>query len=136
MDLETIKRKLPGDYLRYYGEPEGRLSFQDLCYIGYKKEQEERKRIKASLEYNGIPDNLTEKDLLDFLYLRACMYLKKKPIGDFEGDAKICAGILQQGGNIVDMYDAGADPVYVACLSTDKRDFALFQKIIDQHIPF
>jgi hypothetical protein len=136
MNTQRIRQILPCYSLRYYGAPADKLTFERKCWISYKKQKEERKNTKEFFELYATPDNLSEKELIDFLYLRACLYLKKKPMGDFEGNAKICAEVLQSGGNIVDMYNAGADPFYSACLSHYDLDPAIQQKIIDAHIPF
>jgi len=133
---KKIRQILPCYALRYYGQPADTLSLHDKIWISRKKEIEEEKRVNALLESQEMPDNLTEKEFIDFLYLRACLYMNKKPAGDFEGDAKICADVMSGGGNIVDMYKAGAGAVYCACLSHHKLDPAIQQKIIDAHIPF
>jgi len=135
-DLEKIKRQLKCDYLRYYGAPKCKLGFADCLYIGRKKEREEKERIKTLLKLYETPDNLSEKELMDFLYLRACLYMGKKPMGDFEGNAKICADVMTNGGDIVAMYRAGANAVYCACLSHYKLDPVMQLKVIDSHIPF
>jgi hypothetical protein len=82
-----------------------------------------------------MPD-LAGKDLIDFLYLRACLFMNEKPMGDFEGDAKICAEVMIGGGNQLDMYRAGANSAYCACLSHYKLDPVIQKKIIDAHVPF
>jgi len=137
-ELEEIKRKLPCEYLRYYGKPRELLTATEMEKTWERKYQEQKyedKIIKKKLAEYEYP-KLNEKEMYDFLYLRACVWLNKKPMGDFEGDAKICADTLQLGGDIVDMYKAGADKVYAACLSHYSLDNDIQREIIDAHIPF
>ena len=132
-ELQAIKNKLPCEYLREYGIPRELLTWEDVAYFNYKKEKEHGKMTRT---YKDYPEFLTEDEYEDFYYLRACVFLKKKPKGDFEGNAKICAEVLLTGGNIVDMFDAGADPEYCACLSHYKLDIDVQREIIDAHVPF
>ena len=112
------------------------MTFEQRCYAAWKDEQDEIKRVKMLLKEYETPDNLSEKELEDFLYLRACLYMGVKPIGDFEGDAKICADVMQQGGDIVAMHRAGACFIYCACLSQHGLDEEVQKDIIDAHVPF
>ena len=112
------------------------MTFAQECYASWKDEQDEIKRVKKLLREQEIPDNLSEKELEDFLYLRACLYRGVKPVGDFEGNAKICAEVMQQGGDVNDMYRAGAYSIYCACLSAYGLDEEVQDTIIDKHIPF
>jgi hypothetical protein len=90
-----------------------------------------------------IPDDLTEGAILNFRYLQAVYSLNTfygrhiKPSAYFETkDEKLCAEVIEQGGNIVDMYKSGADALYCALLSDPCTEKALFIKTVDQHIPF
>jgi len=136
MNTEKIRRNLSCYALRYYGEPQENLSFQQKCFIAKKKQKAEEKRIERELIKYETPENLSAEELADFLYLRACLYMGKKPMGDFEGNAKICADVMANGGDIVAMYRAGANAVYCACLSHHKLDPVMQIKVIDNHIPF
>ena len=85
---------------------------------------------------NDYPDDLSEDEMRIFIYLRACVFLKEKPIGSYDGNAGICAEVLQNGGSLMDAYNAGAEALYVALLSSYKLDADLQREIIDSHIPF
>ena len=91
---------------------------------------------KVIMMKDEIPKNLTENELRDFYYIRACIFLNEKPEGYFEGDAIICAEILRKGGSIIDMYRSGVDLMYAACLSNGDLDKDVQQEIINSHIPF
>jgi len=136
MNTEKMRRNLPCYALRFYGEPADKLTFQQKCFIAREKEKAEEKRIKAALLKYELPDNLTVKELENFLYLRACLYMNRKPKGDFEGDAKICADVMLRGGDIVDMRKAGANAYYCFCLSHHDLDPVMQNKVIDNHVPF
>jgi len=130
------KRKLPCEYLRCYGKPGGLLTLFEICETSYGKQKEEDRILKKTLAAYEYPENLSENEMLDFLYLRACVWLNEKPVGDFEGSARICADVLQRGGNIADMRKAGASAAYAACLSHHALDTEIQREIIDAHIPF
>jgi hypothetical protein len=90
-----------------------------------------------------LPEGLDEAGILNFRYLQAVYSLNMfygyriKPEGYFETkDEKLCAEIIKQGENIVDMYKSGADALYCALLSDPCTSEALFIKTLDQHIPF
>jgi hypothetical protein len=135
-ELEAIKRKLPCEYLRYYGKPKEKLTLREMCETGYQKQFADDKQINAALKKYELPELSGEKELLDFLYLRACFLLKEQPMGDFEGNAKICAETMAQGGDLAAMYRAGTSAVYASCLSTHNFDVDIQRKIIEAHIPF
>lgn len=96
----------------------------------------EEKELEEKLRQYEYPELHTEKEYLHFMYLRACYLLNERPVGDFEGDAKICANIMAEGGDLIAMYRAGANAVYVSCLSTHDFDIDIQRKIIEMHIPF
>jgi len=110
--------------------------FLETLETGYRKQQEEEKRLKEFFDRNEYPENLGEDELRYFIYLRACVFLGVKPVGEYEGDAGICAGVLRKGGSILDMYDAGMDVIYAACLSSHRLEAGLQMEIVDGHIPF
>jgi hypothetical protein len=90
-----------------------------------------------------LPEDLDEAGILNFQYLQAVYSLNTfygyhiKPEGYFETkNEEICAEVIKQGGNIVDMYKSGADALYCALLSDPCTDEALFNKTLNQHIPF
>jgi hypothetical protein len=129
-ELREAKSKLQGEYLRYYRKPRELLTIREMAAVWHIKNREK-------IEIPEYPENLTENELLDFIYLRACMYLNVKPFGHFEGSAKICAEIMTAGGNIVDMYRAGAGAEYASLLSTSLNlDKEIQKKIVEEHIPF
>jgi hypothetical protein len=82
------------------------------------------------------PPGLAENEMLEFMYLRACYNLGREPFGFFEGNAKICADVMAEGGSIVEMYHRGCRPLYAALLSNSFLDTDVLQKTIGQHIPF
>jgi hypothetical protein len=83
------------------------------------------------------PDGLDEDGLADFMYLQACYNLRARPGGYFEnGDAKICAEVMGRGGDIVEMFRSGADPLYAALLSNPDIDEETMRKVIKEHAPF
>ena len=59
-----------------------------------------------------------------------------KPIGEYEGNAKICAEVLRKGGNILNMHDAGIDALYAVCLSNGNLEIEVQKEIVSEHIPF
>lgn len=139
LKVNELKKQLPCEYLRYYGKPRGKLTMQEVIEIGLSKQQEinyEDKKNKERLKAYELPSNLSIEETIDFYYLRACMYLDVGPKGDFEGIAKICAEVMQRGGDIVEVYKAGVSPVYAACLSAHGLDIELQKEIIDARIPF
>jgi hypothetical protein len=90
-----------------------------------------------------IPDHLTEGEILRFGYLRAVYSLNTfhgyriRPYEGFEADnERICAEVIGRGGNIVDMFESGADPVYCALLSDPVTDKCLLLKTVERYIPF
>jgi hypothetical protein len=83
-----------------------------------------------------VPEYLDENERMHFMYLRACYILKEKPVGYFEGDAKICAEVIESGGDIIQMYHEGCDPLYAALLSNPYIDEVILRKTIERHIPF
>jgi len=111
-------------------------AFLKTLETGYRRQREEEKRLKGFFDRNEYPGNLDEDELRNFIYLRACVFLGVKPAGVYEGDAKICAGVLRKGGNILDMYDSGLDIMYAACLSSHRLEAGLQKEIVDGHIPF
>ena len=138
-ELNAAKREQPCRYLRYYGKPAELVSRGDFLNGITQdriKRAEEDKETREFLKKHEYPEGLTENEMLDFIYLRACLFLRKKPIGDFEGNAEICARVLQRGGSIVDMYEAGADIIYASCLSHYDLDADIQREIIEAHIPF
>jgi len=135
-EMQDAKRRQKRDYLRQCGEPEGKSSFEQQIYIGWKKEREEKKRVNKLLKQYETPDGLNEKEFEQFYYLRACLCLGIKPTGDFEGDAAICADVMRNGGDILEMHRSGANAVYCSCLSSHGLDAEVQKEIIDQHVPF
>jgi hypothetical protein len=133
-ELQAIKRRLPCDALRYYGKPQDKMTFEERLEFSYTKQLKEEKEL--ALKRYEFPEGLDENGMLDFIYLRSCYSLNVKPMGNFEGNALICAEVMQRGGNIIDMYKAGADAVYAACLSGCYSDEELDREIIGAHIPF
>jgi hypothetical protein len=90
-----------------------------------------------------LPEDLNHRETLAFRYLQAVYSLNTfygyhlKPSGYFETtNEKACAAVIEQGGTIVDMYRAGADPLYCALLPDPLTDKGLFLKTIDLYIPF
>jgi hypothetical protein len=87
------------------------------------------------LQAPEYPEGLDEEGLCNFLYLQACYLLKRKPQGVFSGDARIAAKVILQGGDIVDMYRAGADALYAALISNPYLTAEVAEKIYKAHIP-
>jgi len=112
------------------------MTFEQRCYAAWKDEQDEIKRVNMLLKEHETPDNLSIKELEDFLYLRACLYMDVKPTGNFEGNARICAEVMQQSKSIVDMHRTGANSIYCACLSQHGLDEDVQRDIINAHIQF
>ncbi|MDR1902795.1 MAG: hypothetical protein LBQ88_11005 [Treponema sp.] len=90
-----------------------------------------------------MPDGLSVREMLNFKYLQAVYSLNTffgchlEPEGYFEtGNEIICAQVIKKGGDIVDMYKAGADALYCALLSDPFTDRDLFIKTVNIHIPF
>jgi hypothetical protein len=91
-----------------------------------------------------IPEDLTEAEVLNFMYLQAVYSLNQfygrrinPSAAHFEtNDEKICAEIIRTGGNIVDMHKAGADALYCALLSDPLTDKDILLKTVDCYIPF
>jgi hypothetical protein len=90
-----------------------------------------------------MPDGLSIHEMLNFKYLQAVYSLNTffgyhlKPEAYFEtGNETICAQVIKKGGNIVDMYRAGADALYCALLSDPFTDKDLLLKTVNIHIPF
>jgi hypothetical protein len=90
-----------------------------------------------------VPAGLTEAGTLNFLYLQAVYSLntfygyRVRPAGDFAaGTEKICAEVIERGGSIVEMYNAGADGLYCALLSDPLTDKRLLLKTVERYIPF
>jgi hypothetical protein len=90
-----------------------------------------------------IPEGLTEAEVLNFRYLQAVYSLNQfygcriNPTASLETkNEQICMEIIKAGGNIVDMFNAGADAVYCALLSDPLTDKTLLLKTIDLYIPF
>jgi hypothetical protein len=90
-----------------------------------------------------IPDGLTADELLRFRYLQAVYSLNTfyghriRTSGCFETkDESLCAEVINRGGDIVEMYKAGADALYCALLLDSLTEEDLFQKTLDRFIPF
>jgi hypothetical protein len=90
-----------------------------------------------------IPEDLTERGVLNFRYLQAVYSLNQfygyriNPSTQFEMEnEKICVEIIKAGGTIADMYNAGADALYCALLSDPCTDKSLLLKTVDLYIPF
>jgi hypothetical protein len=82
-------------------------------------------------------------EILRFRYLQAVYSLNTfyghsiKPHGYFEThNEKICMTVIEQGGNIVEMYKSGADALYCALLSDPDPDERLLLKTVKRYIPF
>ena len=135
-ELAAARRKLPCGYLRYYGKPKSLLGFEEAVETGYLKEKAENREAEEAAKRSEYPENLDENGALHFLYLRACVFLNRKPEGFFTGEAEICASVLAGGGSLADMVKAGAGAVYVSCLSKHDLDADIQREIIGSHIPF
>jgi hypothetical protein len=125
------------------GKPMAELTYEEL-----KKEREKLPGYEVWYKREGKayylmldtlplePPGLDENEMLEFLYLRACYNLGQKPCGCFEGSAKICADVMNEGGDIIRMHHAGCGALYAALLSNPLLDADILQKTIDWHIPF
>ena len=109
---------------------------QEIAETGWLKEKQERANVDKILKKCEYPENLDERGMMHFLYLRACVFARVKPRGDFSGDARICADVLCGGGGLPEMVRAGASPAYVSCLSHYSLEADMQREIIDNHIPF
>jgi hypothetical protein len=121
-ELSGEKAKL-SEY-REWHEKEGKQYFDSLGKIVFEPE-------------------LPEDEMLNFKYLQAVYSLNAfsgcriRPAGYFEtSNEKICAGVIERGGDILAMYHAGADAVYCALLSDPLTDKEIFLKTVERHIPF
>jgi hypothetical protein len=90
-----------------------------------------------------LPDGLSHREILTFKYLQAIYSLNTfygyqiKPVAYFETDNEIvCAQVIEKGGDIVEMYRAGADALYCALISDPLTDKDLLLKTINFYIPF
>jgi hypothetical protein len=86
---------------------------------------------------------LSPDEILRFRYLQAVYSLNTfygyriKPYGNLETEnERICGGVIERGGTIVDMFTSGADPVYCALLSDPLTDISLLLKTVEHYIPF
>jgi hypothetical protein len=98
--------------------------------------ENEGRRYYKMLDKVSLDPDLPENEMLEFMYLRACYNLNVKPLGIFEGNAAVCYEVMKDGGDILEMYRKGCDPIYAALLSNPDIDKDVLQKTIDQHIPF
>ena len=112
------------------------LTFAEIAEAGYREQKEADEEMREFFDRTEYPENLCEDELRNFIYLRSCVFLGVKPVGAYEGNAGICAEVLRNGGGILDMYDAGMDILYAACLSSHRLEADLQREIIDGHIPF
>jgi len=135
-ELEKAKQELEKEYIGYYGKPKELVTIHDILEIGYFKQKKEYEMVEKALKEYEYPENLNEDNMLHFMYLRACYFLHVKPMGDFYGNAQICADVLCAGGGLIDMCKEGASVVYVSCLSHYNLNAEIQREIIDSHIPF
>lgn len=133
----------------WINKPISELTPEELCaekakLPEYRKwhEQEGRQYFK-SLDKVVFEPNLPENEMLNFKYLQAIYTLNTffgchiKPAAYFKTDNEyICSEVIEKGGNILDMYKAGADALYCALLSDSFTDKDILLKTVDQHIPF
>jgi hypothetical protein len=104
---------------------------------------EKGRRYFESLGRVSLEPKLSENEMLNFKYLQAAYSLNAfydchiKPEGYFETEReKICSAIIEWGGTIVDMHQAGVDALYCACLSDPYTDKEILAKTVYWHIPF
>jgi hypothetical protein len=110
----------------------------------YRKWYEaEWRRYFASLDKVALDPVLDVNEMLYFKYLQAVYSLNTffgchlEPEAYFEtGNEIICAQVIKKGGDIVDMYKAGAEALYCALLSDPLTDKNLLLKTVEVHIPF
>jgi hypothetical protein len=101
-------------------------------------------RYNRRLSADSLNDlKLNEDELINFKYLQAVYGLNTffgyhiKPQGEFRADnEQICAKIIEQGGDIRAMHEAGAGALYCALLSDPYTDKDMALKTVDRHIPF
>jgi hypothetical protein len=103
----------------------------------------EGKRYYELLDSVSFEPDIPENEMLNFKYLQAIYSLNTffgyhiKPAAYFETDnEKICAEVIEQGGNILEMHKKGADCLYCALLSDPITDKEIFLKTVERHIPF
>jgi hypothetical protein len=95
------------------------------------------------LDNVSLEPDISENEMLNFKYLQAIYSLNTffgyhiKPSAYFETDnEKICAEVIEQGGNILEMHKKGADCLYCALLSDPITDKEIFLKTVERHISF
>jgi hypothetical protein len=103
----------------------------------------EGKRYYKLLDSVSFEPDISENEMLNFKYLQAIYSLNAffgyhvKPAACFETDnEKICSEVIERGGDILEMYHAGADALYCVLLSDPLTDKEIFLKTVERHIPF
>jgi hypothetical protein len=86
---------------------------------------------------------LSQAETLRFKYLQAVYSLNTfygqhiNPYGNLETEnERICGEVIERGGDIVEMFKSGVDPVYCALLSDPLTDMSLLLKAVEYYIPF